>query len=249
MTIPARPDKECHEFCGSCPMPKMHYYRHMRTDQDHPDDQFDDSDILKENLRHVRGRLADKERDLQAADAMVAEMRGEIERQGELLERWIEVFDMQMNEDGNWLFDSAQTELWEKHAELLDEFNKLLRDWNRFVPKYNAVVADQPLRGRGRPRAASEAQEAEVLRLKNGGASYSVIVAATGLSAKTVRTIVTAPQKAERERRKLKKRILNREAAARYRARTCGRALIEKEVNESAKRQAKLIKAAKGLER
>ena len=33
---------------GPCPMPKMHYYRHMRTDQDHPDDQFDDSDILKE---------------------------------------------------------------------------------------------------------------------------------------------------------------------------------------------------------
>ena len=126
-------------------------------------------------------------------------MRGEIERQGELLERWIEVFDMQMNEDGNWLFDSAQTELWEKHAELLDEFNKLQRDWNRFVPKYNAVVADQPLRGRGRPRAASEAQEAEACGQR--AAPHSVIVAATGLSAKTVRTIVTAPQKAERERR------------------------------------------------
>ncbi len=74
-------------------------------------------------------------------------------------------------------------------------------------------------------------------------------LAASGLSPKTVRSIVTASQKAERERRKLKKRTLNKEAAARYRARMRGRALIEKEVNESAKRQAKLIKAAKGLER
>lgn len=134
--------------------------------------------ILKENLRHVRRRLADKERDLQAADAMVAETCEEIEREGELRERWIEVFDMQMNEDGNLLFDREQTELWAKHEELLDEFNKLVREWNRFVSKYNAVVADKPMRGRGRPRAASEAQEAEVLRLRNGGASYGVIVAA-----------------------------------------------------------------------
>ncbi len=221
----------------------------MSTDQDHPDDQTDDPDILKENLRHVRRRLADKERDLQAADAIVAEMREEVEQQGELREHWIEAFDMQMNEDGNWLFDREQTELWAKHEELLDEFNKLVRAWNRFVAEYNAVVAERPLRGRGRPHAASETQEAEVLRLKNGGASYGVIVAATGLSPKTVRTIVTAPRKAERERRKLKKRILNKEAAARYRAKMGGRALIEKEVNESAKRQAKLIKAAKGLER
>ena len=73
-------------------------------------------------------------------------------------------------------------EEWTKHAELRDEFDKLVREWNRFVPKYNAVVADHPLRCRGRPRAASEQQEAEVPRLKKGGASYGVIVAATGLS-------------------------------------------------------------------
>ena len=124
-------------------MPKMRYYRHMSTDQDHPDDQTDDPDILKENLRHVRRRLADKERDLQAADAIVAEMREEVEQQGELREHWIEVFDMQMNEDGNWLFDREQTELWAKHEELLDEFDKLVRAWNRFVAEYNAVVAER----------------------------------------------------------------------------------------------------------
>jgi len=72
----------------------------MIIGQDHPDDQIDDPDILKENLRHVRRRLADKERDLQAAEAMVAEMREEVEQQGELRECWIEVFDVQMNEDG-----------------------------------------------------------------------------------------------------------------------------------------------------
>ena len=58
-------------------------------------------------------------------------------------------------------------------------------------------------------------------------------LAASGLSPKTVRSIVTASQKAERERRKLKKRTLNREAAARYRARMRGRALIKKDVTRA----------------
>jgi len=91
-------------------------------------------------------------------------------------------------------------------------------------------------------------QEAEVLRLKNGGASYGVIVTATGWSAKTVRTIVTAPQKAERERTKVKKRHPQQRRGGALAGQDGGRALIEKEVNESAKRQAKLIEPAKGLE-
>src|SRR3954453_22357162 len=103
----------------------------MSIGQDHPDDQTDDLDILKENLRHVRRRLADKERDLEAAEALVAEMREEIERQGELRERWIEVFDIQMNEDGNWLFNRQQTELWDTHAERRDEYDTLLPYGNR----------------------------------------------------------------------------------------------------------------------
>src|SRR4051812_20548900 len=128
-------------FRSPCPMPKLRCSRHMDAAQDHPDDQTDDPDILKENLRHLRRRLPDKERDLEAAEALVAAMCKEVERQGELRERWIEVFDMQMNEDGHWLFDCDQTELWETHTELRNEYDKLRRDWNHFVAEYNPVVA------------------------------------------------------------------------------------------------------------
>ncbi len=222
----------------------------MSDQQDHPDDQTDDIEILRENLRHVRRRLAEREHDLAAADALVTETRQSTEKQGELFARWIEVFDMELDTDGKWIFDRDQTELWTKYDELLDRNLKLLRDWNRFVPKYNATFADErPPRGKGRPRAASEAQQAEVIKLRQQGLSYGAIVDATGLSAKTVRTITTAPIKAAEERQKLKRQILNKEAAARYRARLRGRALLETEINDSAKRQAALIKAAKGLGR
>jgi hypothetical protein len=59
--------------------------------------------------------------------------------------------------------------------------------WNKLVPEYNAVVAPRDI---GRPVAASDAQQTEVMVLHKAGKSLRWIAGATGLGLRTVRTIV-----------------------------------------------------------
>ena len=54
----------------------------------------------------------------------------------------------------------------------------VLREWNRFVPKYNAIVRAQSV---GRPLAASDAQQHQVIKLRKAGKSLRGIVGETGL--------------------------------------------------------------------
>ena len=53
---------------------------------------------------------------------------------------------MQQGELG-WTRDPNQTDLWQKHGELIHKHNKLVRDWNKFVGEWNARVAPAQLRG------------------------------------------------------------------------------------------------------
>ena len=106
--------------------------------------------------------------------------------------RWIEAFDMVQNEAGEWLWDP----FIDRHERLHDDYLALQREWNRFVPEYNAMV--QP-RNIGRPLAASEAQVAQVRKLRKAGRSLRSIAEEMSLSVRTVRTIVE--QKDGRDRR------------------------------------------------
>src|SRR4051812_29299573 len=111
---------------------------------DHPDDQTDDIETLKENLRHVRGLLTRKEKSLTDAEQLVSAMRDQLQEEAELRQSWIEVFDLEMDENGVWKFDRQQTDLWNKFATLYQEHLKLLGEWNKFVPLYNAKVTPTP---------------------------------------------------------------------------------------------------------
>jgi DNA invertase Pin-like site-specific DNA recombinase len=62
-----------------------------------------------------------------------------------------------------------------------------VRKWNKFVRQYNATVRSQAI---GRPLAASEAQQRQVLALRKDGTALRAIATATGLGIRTVRTIL-----------------------------------------------------------
>ena len=115
-----------------------------------------------------------------------------------------------------------------------------MRDWNGFVPKYNAVV--QP-RTPGRRLEASQAQIADVLKRRKAGASLRAIAAATQLGLSTVRTIIGAKARTA----ELRKREFDRQRAGEFRRRKQVRDRIPKQMAEEAKEGARLIKAAKGL--
>src|SRR5689334_7060425 len=146
-------------------------------------------------------RIADLETELRRRDQKIKELTGErdealelvdkmrehVEDGRRLIDQWIDVFEMKQNEAGDWMFDPHQSELWNRHGDLLKRYNQLVREWNKLVPKYNAAIKP---RDRGRPLAASAAQQDDVLKRHKKGESLRAIASATSLSLRTVRSII-----------------------------------------------------------
>src|SRR5215204_5209557 len=138
-------------------------------------------------LQRRDDKIKELNRERDEARELVDRMREQVETGNELFDGCIEVFDMQQGEGGAWLFDPSQSTLWEQHDDLWKKHQVLIRQWNKFVSRYNAVISP---RERGRPIAASDAQQAEVLKRRKAGETLRGIAAATGLTPGTVRTIV-----------------------------------------------------------
>ena len=85
---------------------------------------------------------------------------------------------MVLNDNGQWTWEP----FWKENWELVDEYNDLVKRWNRAVPISNAGSQDV-----GRPLAASDARIAVVLRLHKAGKSLRGIADETSLSLRTVR--------------------------------------------------------------
>jgi hypothetical protein len=164
-------------------------------------------------------------------------------------EQWIDVFEMQQNERGHWLFDPAQSELWENHAALLQQHQQLIRQWNRFVAEYNARISP---RERGRPIAASAAEQAAVMKRRKAGESLRTIAAATSLSLRTVLTIVDKAEgrgRTSKRTNEVRRKEFDRLRAASFRARKVARDRLPQAIGERLEAGAALVKAAKGLGR
>jgi transposase len=91
-----------------------------------------------------------------------------------------------------------------------------------------------------------------VLKLKKSGSSLRAIAAETNLSLRTIRTIVSkadGTDAATKRTHELRRKELDRQRAAAFRARKSRRDQIPKDVTETLKRGETLINAAKGLGR
>jgi len=202
-----------------------------------------------ERIADVEAELRDRDNELKRvrderdkADARVAEMREHVEDLHATFDQWRDTFDMQRDADGAWVFNPRQSALWEARDGLWAKHQSLLRRWNKFVGEYNARVAPRII---GRPRAASDAQYAEVLRRRKAGESLRRIAGATGLGLQTVRTIL-------KNRPQLRTNLLQREkpeklAAAEFRARKRAFDALPGQITEFDRRGAALVKATKGL--
>src|SRR5262249_41560490 len=154
--------------------------------------------------RKTVGELQDE---LKAKDRRIEELREEIDEQRDLtrrlrekvedaiavVDRWAETFDMVQSESGGWTWGP----FWDEHNKLVDEYNALVRNWNKWVPVINGRT--QPV---GRPLAASEAQCAEVLKLHKQGRSLRGIAEEMTLGLNTVRTIVDQRRGSDRTTKK-----------------------------------------------
>jgi hypothetical protein len=143
-------------------------------------------------------RIADLERELRFKDERINELRDEIDQERELLrpmeehiterdeylESFITTFGLELNDDSCWTWGPFITEhnaLVEKYNDLIGRYNKLVGTFNRNIAVVNPV---------GRPLAASEAQQVEIVKHHKRGKSARWIAEEMTLSRRTVTTII-----------------------------------------------------------
>lgn len=203
----------------------------------------------------TKERIADLEAALQRRDERIAELTQERDQERELnsdlrdhfenvngmIEQWREAFDMELTDDGKWGFG----EWLRQYDELRDAYRKLLADWNKFVPEYNAIVA--PTKSNpGRPIAASPAQREDVLKRRKAGQSLRSIADDTGLSLQTVRTIIDRKDGLDRSTKaRLAKIAPDRLKEAHERANRRMRNALPGRINAAFKQDAELRKRLK----
>jgi hypothetical protein len=127
----------------------------------------------------------------------------------------------------------------------LKTHNKLVREWNKFIRPYNHVVRP---RERGRPLAASAAQQEDVLKRRKRKESLQAIAAATGLGVRTVRTIIASKSRSKRTN-EMRRKEFDKHRAAAYRVRKRQHEHLPGELAELQKSGEALVKAAKGMGR
>jgi hypothetical protein len=196
---------------------------------------------LEDEIKRKNERIEELRQEIDEQRDLIGRLREHVEDYASVIENWKEAFGMTMTDDGNWTWEP----FWKERNDLIENFNKLVRDWNKYLPLINGRT--QPV---GRPLAASDAQAAQVLKLHKAGRSLRGIADDTNLTFATVRTIVGKANGTDRTTQKHRARIeIDRYRLARWtRQRRTGDAL-PKRAQRMIEQGEKLIKEAKGLGR
>jgi hypothetical protein len=161
---------------------------------------------LEDDLKAAEMRVAEMRAERDEAYELVEQVREQIEQRREQTAQWKEAFQMEQDENGEWGCAIVQ-----RYDAKCVEYADLLKDWNRFVPEYNAAIKPRQI---GRPLNASVAQCAEVLKLHKARTSLRDIADDTNLSLRTVRTIIGRSDRTDRTTVKRLQRLIPDRAAA-----------------------------------
>ena len=198
---------------------------------------------LEDELKQRDRRIADLKADLAKAEDLIVRQDGHVRSCIDEIDNWIQAFEMVQDEDGAWQWNGSfvQGDEWFK------KYKDLQREWNKFVPDYNAIVTASP-RNVGRPLEASDAQRQTVLKLHKDGMSLRGIAEETSLGLRTVRTIVDQRGRKDRTTRKYLERIKPDTARERqWIAKSRTRAALPKRIHAARKQGDELRQEAKGL--
>jgi hypothetical protein len=190
--------------------------------------------ILKDDKKQLRNGLDE-------ANELVREMREHCEHANSVIEDWKHSFDMELHDDGKWYWNSSDPAVLQNYSDLIDIHNRLVRDWNRYASTFMP-------RNFGRPLQASESQVQDVRRLRKDGVSLRGIAKETGLTLRTVRTILD--QGSDRERTRTgdnRRKPIDKVTRANINSKIRGRQYLAKRINSTLEDGAALVKAAKGL--
>jgi len=198
---------------------------------------------LEESLKDKERRLLELKTERDEARDLVDRMRERIEDDNNLIDSWIEAFGMTQDDKGVWTLANWTDAIEQAHK----RYDDLLKQWNKFVPEYNAVVTVRR-RNVGRPPSATNAQRETVLKLRKRGLSLRAIAEETGLGLQAVRTVVDQPEQRDRTSIKHLERVYRDMGEVReWRSRKRVRDSLPRRINALQQQSAELLKEAKGL--
>jgi hypothetical protein len=87
---------------------------------------------------------------------LMTEKRELVEDMSALIASWIDVFEMQQNDSGAWMFDPKQSDLWNAHEALYAEHTALIKRWNKYGAIFLRTIEKRDI-GRPLPRARRRA--------------------------------------------------------------------------------------------
>lgn len=193
---------------------------------------------LEDEVKQRDRRIAELRQDLDEARDLIHRMEEHAEDYTNSIEAWKEAFGMEGDGHGGWTWKP----FLEEYEKLISDHNDLARQWNRAVPLLN----QNPV---GRPLAASEAQAAQVRKLRKGGRSLRDIADETNLGLNTVRTIIGKTDASDRTSRKHRARIDLAPLLRTHKSRKRLADRLPQRAQAVAEAGRKLIKEAKGLGR
>jgi hypothetical protein len=198
-------------------------------------------------------RIADLELLLRVKDERIAELRNEVDEgrdlvrrmeeqakeHDEYLESFISAFDMELDDKGFWRWGSFVSD----YNANVEKFNGLREKFNKLVVAYNRYAI--PPQSVGRPLAASEAQQAQVLKHHKAGKSSRWIAEEMTLSRRTVTTIIGKHSGNDRTTAKHRQRLGLEPKVKDWRLAAIAR--LPKRATAHLEKGRELLKEAKGL--
>jgi uncharacterized protein YydD (DUF2326 family) len=198
---------------------------------------------LEADLRRRDERIKELAAERDEALERVGQVREQLEDMEALRQQWIEALDMRENAEGKLEFPFDE---WRAARDKLhDDYIALVNKWNRNVAEFNATIRPRNV---GRPLQASDDQVATVRQMRKAKTSLRVIAERTGLTLRTVRTILDQGTGKERSRtNELRRLSFDKLATANHRARKRLIDSLPARITRVGEEAIEIIKAAKGL--
>ena len=103
---------------------------------------------LQDEIKHRDRRIEELRREVDELRDLVRRLEEHAEEYTSCMEAWKESFDMVETENGGWTW----APFWDEHNEVIDDYNKLVRDWNRAKARPESNEACAGLRRGGTRR-------------------------------------------------------------------------------------------------
>jgi hypothetical protein len=198
-------------------------------------------------------RIADLEHELKIKDKRIAELKNELDNANDLvrrfeelardrdayLENFITTFGLELNDSGEWengecIRDQKRTV--GAYRDLVIRYNKLVSIWNR------STASSRPV---GRPLAASDAQQAQIIKHRKDGKSERWIAEEMTLSRRTVTTVINRHSTKDRTTAQHRRKLAIEPSVKDWRV--AARDRLPKEATKLFRKSGELLKEAKGL--